>query len=77
MLILALWRPFLDPLPLNEPWHPYALMPLLVFAVALVYKALKLPELRGLMAQSFRLALHITALMILAAAVLCGIVAWV
>lgn len=60
------YRPFLDPLPLHDYWL-ILLLPL-VFAVALVYKAIKLDDLNHLWKQSLNLAGQIIVFMILAAA---------
>ena len=66
------WRPFLDPLDFHEMW--YLLLPPLVFAIAIVYKALKLPTLERLWIDSIRLGGYIILLICLAAVALYGIV---
>jgi hypothetical protein len=66
------WRPFLDPLDIHELW--YLLLPPLVFAIALVYKALKLPTLERIWIDTTRLAAYILMLIALAAVALYGIV---
>lgn len=68
------WRPVLDPLELHHPWHGVALLLPLLFAVALIYKALKLPTLRNLAGETLRLTVYLAALMVTAAAVLWVIV---
>ncbi len=62
------YRPFLDPLPVHDIWL-FLLLPL-VFAVALVYKAIKLDDLTHLWKQTFNLAGQILVFMVLAAAAL-------
>lgn len=62
------WRPLLDPLPVHGLW-PWLLLPLLM-ALALVYKAIKMPVLRHLYRQSALLAAQMLGLLVLAAAVL-------
>jgi hypothetical protein len=64
MLTLA-YRPFLDPLPLDRYW--LWLLPPLAIVVAIVYKAIKLPDLSNLPRQASVLAAQIVAFMILAA----------
>ena len=66
------WRPFLDPLDFHELW--YLLLPPLVFAIALVYKALKLPTLERIWIDTARLGAYILVLICLAAVALYGIV---
>jgi hypothetical protein len=74
--MLAAWRPFLDPLDLHTGWHAMLLAVPLVLGIAIVYKALKLPSLRHLGRESLKLASYILALMVLAAAILWGLL-WV
>jgi hypothetical protein len=62
------WVPFVQPLPVHDYWL-VLLLPL-AFGVALVYKALKLPDLDDLLGQSLRTAGLIILFMILAAALL-------
>lgn len=69
-LVLAAWRPLLDPLDLHHPWHAIALLVPLVVAIAVVYKALKLPSLQRLVGETARLSFYIVALMAMAAAIL-------
>ena len=73
-IVTAAWRPFLDPLNLHHPWHAIALAVPLVTAIALVYKALKLPTLTELGAQTLQLTLYILAMMGVAAGVLLALV---
>lgn len=67
MMLLA-WRPFLDPLPLHEPWM-WLLVPL-ALAIAVVYKTLKLEDLRDVPVQAARLTGVIVLSMIAAATLL-------
>lgn len=66
--LLASYRPFLDPLPLDTWW--LMLLPPLVVAVAVVYKTIKLDDLRRLPRQAVILSAQIIVFMILAAAAL-------
>ncbi len=66
------WRPFLEPLNLHDHW--LWLLPPLVIAVAVVYKALKLEDLSKLLAETIRLTIYILVLMVGSAALLWGIV---
>ncbi|MEQ9453961.1 MAG: hypothetical protein RLN76_05130 [Phycisphaeraceae bacterium] len=65
MVVLLAWRPFLDPLPIEDVWL-WFLIPLSL-AVALVYKAIKLPTLERLWIESVLLGFQILAFMALAA----------
>jgi len=62
------YTPFLDPLPLDTYW--LALLPPLVLAIAIVYKAIRLndAELKGLPKAAVSLAVQIVIFMVLAAA---------
>ena len=60
------WRPFLVPIPLGGLW-PLTVLPLVV-AIALVYKALKLDDVRQWPWQVLRLTGWILGVMVLAAA---------
>lgn len=71
-LVLLTYRPFLDPLDLHRHW--LWLLPPLAFAIALVYKTLKLPHLDHLWSQTFRLTLVILIIASLAAIGLWGVV---
>lgn len=62
------WRPFLDPLDVHNQW--LWLLPPLAFAIALVYKTLKLPNLNHLLFHTFRLTTVILAIAVLASAAL-------
>jgi hypothetical protein len=62
------WRPFLDPIAVDDYWL-VLLLPL-VFVVALVYKAIKLDDLSHLPRQSMHLGGQIVVFMVLAAAAL-------
>jgi hypothetical protein len=62
------WRPFLEPLPLHDPW--FALLIPLVLVIALVYKTLKLPDLADLPGATARLTGLILLALALAAATL-------
>ncbi len=63
------WRPFLEPLDLHHHWM-WLIIPI-ALAIALVYKALKLDDLRRLPWEAARLAAIIVAAMALA-----GLVLW-
>jgi len=60
------WTPFLDPLPLSGVWMWLAIP--LAAAIAVVYKALKLPDLRDVPAEAARLT-FVILIALLAAAV--------
>lgn len=62
------YRPFMEPLPLDRYW--LLLMVPMVFAIAVVYKAVKLDDLRRLPQQALLLTLQFAALMAAAAALL-------
>lgn len=62
------YRPLLDPIPVDDYWL-VLLLPL-VFAISLVYKAIKLDDLTHLPRQSIYLAGQIVAFMFLAATAL-------
>lgn len=62
------YRPFLDPLPVDDFW--LVLLIPLVFAIALVYKAIKLDDFSHLWRHTALLALQIAGFMGLAAIVL-------
>ena len=62
------YRPFIDPLPIDDFW--LALLLPLVLAIAVVYKTIKLDDLSRLASQSAYLAAQIVAFMIIAAGVL-------
>lgn len=70
--IPALAMIFLDPLDLHDEW--LILLPPLVFAIALVYKTLKLPTLERLAYETVRLGAYILVLIVLAAATLWAVV---
>jgi len=59
------WRPFLEPLPVDDVWM-VLLLPL-VIAVAVVYKAIKVPDLKDLPRQATLLTAQILIFMVLAA----------
>lgn len=63
MITPLAYVPFLDPLTLHQLW--YLLLIPLVFAIALVYKTLKMPTLKRLFAESVRLTAYILSLMII------------
>jgi len=67
-LSLLAYRPFLDPLPVDRFW--LLLLVPLVILVAVVYKAIRLPDLAHLPRQSASLAAQILIFMVLAAAAL-------
>ena len=66
--ITLAWRPFFEPLPLDTYWM--LLLPPLVLAISVVYKAIKLDDLSQLPRQALFLTGQIIAFMILAAAAL-------
>ncbi len=65
---VALWRPVLDPLPVDTYWL-WLMLPLVV-GVAVVYKALKVNDLAKLPSQALTLVVQLVVLMAVAAAVL-------
>ena len=65
MVVVLAWRPFLDPMPIEDMWL-WFLIPLSL-AVAVVYKAIKLPTLDRLWIESVYLGLQILGFMALAA----------
>lgn len=67
-ILLLAWRPFLDPMPIDDLWL-WLLVPL-AFAVALIYKTIKLHDLSKLPAQTLLLGVQIIAGMALAAVAL-------
>ncbi len=67
MRLLA-YRPFLDPLPLDTYW--LLLLPPLAIGIALVYKTIKLDDLKQLPREAAFLAAQIVAFMALAAVAL-------
>ena len=62
------WRPFLEPLPIDAAWL-WLCVPL-VLGVAVVYKTIKLPDLRDLPRESLKLAGQVLLFMTLAAGAL-------
>jgi len=62
------YLPFVHPLPLDTYW--LLLMPPMVLAIAIVYKAIKLDDLAELPKQAMFLTAQILAFMVLAAAAL-------
>ncbi|WP_145073333.1 hypothetical protein [Poriferisphaera corsica] len=68
MNITLAYRLFLDPLPIENSWMVF-LLPL-VFAVALVYKTIRLPDLSKLWTATLLLATQIVVFMVITAAVL-------
>jgi hypothetical protein len=70
ILTLA-WRPLLDPLSLDmSPWFWLVMIVPLAAAIAVVYKTLKLEDLRRLPVEATRLTVLIVAAMALAGAML-------
>ena len=65
IILAPAWRPFLEPLDLHEQWM-WLIIPV-ALAIAIVYKTLKLPDLRQLPWQAARLAAIIIAALIAAA----------
>ncbi len=70
MSVTVAWRPFLDPLPIDRYW--LLLIFPLVLAIAVVYKAVKIPHpgLAVMTVQSLKLAGQIVGVLVAAAAVL-------
>ena len=66
------WRPMLDPVPVDTVW-PLLLLPLAV-AIAVVYKAIKLDDLRKLPRQATVLSAQIVLFMIAAAGIIWAMV---
>ena len=62
------WTPFLQPIDLHAHW--LWLLPPLVIAVSIVYKALKSPRLHRIWLESAQLSLYILVLMAVAALLL-------
>ncbi|MEM9753050.1 MAG: hypothetical protein AAF916_06655 [Planctomycetota bacterium] len=62
------WRPFLEPLPIDSGWL-WLCVPL-VFGVAVVYKTIKLPNLRDLPKEALKLGTQVLLFMALAAGAL-------
>lgn len=62
------WRPFLEPMPVDDLW--LVLIVPLVLAIAVVYKVIRLRDLRGLPIQTVVLAAQIVVFMIFAALIL-------
>ncbi|MFG0247888.1 MAG: hypothetical protein ACF8OB_03300 [Phycisphaeraceae bacterium JB051] len=70
MALTVAWRPFLDPMPIDRYW--LLLIFPLVLAIAVVYKAVKIPQpgLAVMTVQSLKLAGQIVGVLAGAAAVL-------
>jgi hypothetical protein len=62
------WRPFLDPLPLHGAW--LVLLAPVVVALAVVYKAIKLPRIEHFGREVAVLSVQVVGLLVLAAVVL-------
>ncbi len=73
-ILATAWRPLLDPLPLHTVW-PLLLLPL-IWALAVVYKAIKMPDLRHVWRQASLLAAQMLGLLVLAAIALWMISEW-
>ena len=65
------WRPFLDPLPIDDVWL-VLLIPMVV-AIAVVYKTIKTENLKTLAKESAYLSFQIGLFMVVAAGVLWAI----
>lgn len=65
LTVAAGWRPLLDPLPIEPAWLPMLMV--VAVAIAVVYKAIKLGDLRQLPRQAAVLGAQIVVFMILAA----------
>ncbi len=73
LLTTLAWRPFLEPLPVDDIWM-LLIIPL-AFVISLVYRTLKMPDLKDLPQQAVRLTGMILLFMVAAAIVLYIIVA--
>ncbi|QQE09964.1 hypothetical protein JD969_10580 [Planctomycetota bacterium] len=71
MTAILAYRPFLDPLPIENIWMLF-LIPL-VLGVSLVYKTIRLPKLDRLLPATLMLSLQIIVFMVITAAVLWGV----
>jgi len=68
LLTLGAWRPFRDPLPVDDIW--LVLLAPLIITIAVVYKTIKTDNLRNLPRESINLSFQIGLFMVAAAAVL-------
>lgn len=67
------WRPFLDPIPLDDVW--LILLVPMVIAIAVVYKTIKTENLKTLARESANLSLQIGLFMVAAAVILWAVTA--
>ncbi len=67
-LTCAVWKPFLQPLPVDRYWM--WLMPPLLIAIAVVWKTIKIDDPAKLPRQAASLAAQFVVMMIVAAAIL-------
>ncbi|MFG0328538.1 MAG: hypothetical protein ACF8PN_01455 [Phycisphaerales bacterium] len=74
MTLLLAWRPFLDPLAIEQSWWLF-LFPL-VLGISMVYKAVRLPSLQRFWRQTLKMSLQIVAAMVVLAAALFVVVEW-
>ena len=68
MMPLLAYRPFLEPLPLDASW--LVLLVPMVIAISVVYKTIKVRDLRKVPQQAALLAAQIVLFMVAAAAIL-------
>lgn len=73
MLTMA-WRPFLDPLPIDRYW--LAMLIPLALAISLVYKAIRLSDLKQLPRQAALMAFQMLFYMALAGAAVWLVLLW-
>lgn len=64
-VLLAAWRPFLDPLDVHATWWVWAIP--MVIAVSVAYKAVRLPSLKRYWWHVLRMSVQILAAMVLMA----------
>lgn len=62
-MILLAWTPFLDPIDASGAW--WLMLPPLALLIGVVYKALRLRDLRALPGQALMMAFQIIAAMVL------------
>ncbi len=72
LIPMLAWRPLLEPLALHDHWM-WLIIPL-AFVISLVYRALKLADLKDLPLQTVRLTVMILLFMVAAAVVLYAVV---
>ncbi len=73
MKVTSGWRPFLDPLPIDDFW--LAMLIPMVIVIAVVYKTIKTENIKSLARDSVYLSLQIGLFMVVAAVILYAITA--